>query len=109
MASSLPPPRSTKTSRSSSFKISLARASSISGSGSPFVRSRKGVVLGAVGGGTKDTETAVGEIVPSGKGVYPLNLCQRMVSRACQRDSHGAKNSAPVGVWKYQQQGLDRR
>jgi len=38
-------------------------------SGSPFVKSFRGVVLVAVGGGTKDTDTDVGEIVEGGRDV----------------------------------------
>jgi hypothetical protein len=39
------------------------------GSGSPFVKSFRGVVLVAVGGGMKDTDTDVGEIVEGGSAV----------------------------------------
>jgi hypothetical protein len=62
-------PKSISTSRSSSFKISAALSSSMDGSGSPFLRSFRGVVLVAVGGGMKDTDTDVGEIVEVGSAV----------------------------------------
>jgi hypothetical protein len=43
------------------------------GSGSPFVKSFRGEELDDLDGGTKETETEVGEIVPAGTSVYPLD------------------------------------
>jgi hypothetical protein len=56
-------------SRSSSAKISLALLSSIEGSGSPLVNNLNGVGLEDLAGGMKETETEVGEMVPSGTSV----------------------------------------
>lgn len=56
-------------SRSSSAKISLALLSSIEGSGSPLVNNLNGVGFDDFDGGMKETETEVGEMVPSGTSV----------------------------------------